>query len=980
MRVIALDTETDLIARGRQVPPMACLTWAELDLRPGPTTGQIFKSGIVHHSNALAFLLPLLGDPDVTLVGASTAFDVLVTSAMWPNPDPDSPSYIEEVLAAWVLAYDHDRVTDVLVRQKLLDLAAGCYRRQQVSDGRWIHHKYNLAGVTKRLTGIVLDKGDAKKAKRADTSLTLAEQAARAEDAEEGEEAEDHWRLRYAELRDKPVEEWPHEAVKYAVRDAEATVLCWWAQQPPGWRRRMAGQVGTRGLGPGAGLVPGPTQAPARASVPPPGRPAGLPGVRPAGVPPGGLPSGWSMKAGTKAPAVSSGASCNIWCSPLRSFTPAIHTPGSTFIPISEQRVTNAPDWLWARVYENFGEHADPFIDEHRQARGALWLRAMSAHGLRTDPEAVERFAERVQRKHTEVTSRLVAEGLVRVEYHLNADALKSLVAELGGAGTKKAQLIELASRLTAEGDARSAPIQEAAGWLSLIKILRNPEASADAQAVAADRFALLERAGLAFRTFHRDTKAAARRMHEACEAAGIPTPRTESYDPTRHGAFECVALDRDACNSIDDATLQDYSELSHLAKMIAADLPVLRSGATAPIHTHFEELLETGRTGSSKPNVQNRARGEKCHACHGDALLRKTCQPCMGTGAELGDRECFVPRPGNVIVDSDYSLGELHTLSQHCLWTLGFSKMAEVLKAGRDPHTAIACTILGVSYEEGAKLKKVKDPVFDNARNASKAVNFGKPGGLGVKTMRAYAVKSYGVDKPEDEWLKILQDWDATWTEMPAFFEWINALPKRKGEATIQRGNVAKVQQLYSLVQPWSGRLRAGATYCSACNSTYQGLLSDVAKRAGWYLFKACYLSPAILHSSAEKYAPSDAVKRASVGQERVTRWRDFRGEFTRATQLEIARCAESLHGAGARPGNFIHDQFLVEVAEAQGDSAARAVGSLMNLAGAEILPDVPVKCEPILARRWSKRAEEVKASGVLVPWEDPRFVRTSA
>ena len=956
MRVMAIDTETDLIARGRQVPPMACLTWAELDLRPGPTAGQILKSGIIHHSNAIAFLLPLLDDLDVILVGASTAFDVLVTSVMWPNPDPDSPSYIEEVLAAWVLAYDQDRVTDVLVRQKLLDLAAGCYRRQQVSDGRWIHHKYNLAGITKRLTGIVLDKGDAKKAKRADTSLTLAEQAARAEDAEEGEEAEDHWRLRYAELRDKPVEEWPHEAVKYAVRDAEATVLCWWAQQSPSWRRRIAGQVGTREQGRGV-----PAQALARASVPSASRSAGLP--------PGGLPTGWSMKAGTAAKAIAGP------CAP-RTPTP----PGSTFIPVSEQRVTNAPDWLWARVYENFGEHADPFIDEHRQARGALWLRAMSAHGLRTDPEAVERFAERVQRKHAEVTSRLVAEGLVRVEYHLNADALKSLVSELGGAGTKKAQLTELALRLAAGGDARSTPIQEAAGWLSLIKVLRNPEASAEAKAEAADRFALLERAGLAFRTFHRDTKAAARRMHEACEAAGIPTPRTESYDPTRHGAYECVALDRDACNSIDDATLQDYSELSHLAKMIAADLPVLRSGATAPIHTHFEELLETGRTGSSKPNIQNRARGEKCHACHGDALLRKTCQPCMGTGAELGDRECFVPRPGNVIVDSDYSLGELHTLSQHCLWTLGFSKMAEVLKAGRDPHTAIACTILGVTYEEGAKLKKAKDPVFDNARNASKAVNFGKPGGLGVKTMRAYAVKSYGVDKPEAEWLKILEDWDATWTEMPAFFEWINNLPKRKGEATIQRGNVAKVQQLYSLVQPWSGRLRAGATYCSACNSTYQGLLSDVAKRAGWYLFKACYLSPSILFSLADKYAPSDAVKRAGAGQERVTRWRDYRGEFTRATQLEIARCAESLHGAGARPGNFIHDQFLVEVAEAQGDPAARAVGALMNLAGAEILPDVPVKCEPILARRWSKRAEEVKASGVLVPWEDPRFVRASA
>ena len=59
-------------------------------------------------------------------------FDVLVTSARWPNPDPDGPSYDEDVLRRWVAAFDADRVTDLLTRQKLLDLAAGCYRREQI--------------------------------------------------------------------------------------------------------------------------------------------------------------------------------------------------------------------------------------------------------------------------------------------------------------------------------------------------------------------------------------------------------------------------------------------------------------------------------------------------------------------------------------------------------------------------------------------------------------------------------------------------------------------------------------------------------------------------------------------------------------------------------------------------------------------------------------------------------------------------------
>ncbi len=47
------------------------------------------------------------------------------------------------------------------------------------------------------------------------------------------------------------------------------------------------------------------------------------------------------------------------------------------------------------------------------------------------------------------------------------------------------------------------------------------------------------------------------------------------------------------------------------------------------------------------------------------------------------------------------------------------------------------------------------------------------------------------------------------------------------------------------------------------------------------------------------------------------------------------------------------------------------------MNAAGALILPDVPVKCETILARRWSKLAKGIKnEAGELVgAWEDMRL-----
>ena len=120
--------------------------------------------------------------------------------------------------------------------------------------------------------------------------------------------------------------------------------------------------------------------------------------------------------------------------------------------------------------------------------------------------------------------------------------------------------------------------------------------------------------------------------------AQGLRFPRTDSYDPKRHTRFECVKLDKEAVQSVRDGdidgSLADYAEVSHLGKMLSADIPTLKSGTTAPIHTRFEELQETGRTGSSNPNVQNVARGEKCMRCRG----KKQTPPC-GTVRRHGRR-----------------------------------------------------------------------------------------------------------------------------------------------------------------------------------------------------------------------------------------------------------------------------------------------------------------------------------------------------
>jgi hypothetical protein len=179
---------------------------------------------------------------------------------------------------------------------------------------------------------------------------------------------------------------------------------------------------------------------------------------------------------------------------------------------------------------------------------------------------------------------------------------------------------------------------------------------------------------------------------------------------------------------------------------------------------------------------------------------------------------------------------------------------------------------------------------------------------------------------KSKGQWEVIGKLWDRQWVEMPAYFEFISGLEHPEGLPDGALGS-------FCVPQMWSGRLRAGATYCAACNSFYQGLGADVAKRAGAYIFRACYV----------------------VG---------FDSELF-----------------GCTPVNFIHDQMMVEAPEARAQAAAMRVEHWMRQAAIDLLPDygaaMASKTEAILARRWSKNAEAVRdEDGTLGVWEDERLM----
>lgn len=108
-----------------------------------------------------------------------------------------------------------------------------------------------------------------------------------------------------------------------------------------------------------------------------------------------------------------------------------------------------------------------------------------------------------------------------------------------------------------------------------------------------------------------RDTKTAKHYMMRVCEALGVPVAMTDGND---------VSLSSDACDATEDELLKAYTEYSSMAKTLSTDVPMLERGLVMPLHSHFD-LVESGRTSSAKPNIQNIKRNG------------------------LAIRECFVPR-----------------------------------------------------------------------------------------------------------------------------------------------------------------------------------------------------------------------------------------------------------------------------------------------------------------------------------------------
>lgn len=273
------------------------------------------------------------------------------------------------------------------------------------------------------------------------------------------------------------------------------------------------------------------------------------------------------------------------------------------------------------------------------------------------------------------------------------------------------------------------------------------------------------------------------------------------------------------------------------------------------------------------------------------------------------GMRECVEPRPGMIFAVGDYSGFELRTWSQVCLWMLGQTRMGEMLNKGLDPHLEMASKILHVSYEE-AKAKLRDDPVGGvyKTRQSAKVSNFGYPGGLGPKSFVDYARKNYGVIVTQEEAYDLRQFWLRSWPEAQLYLD---------NSKRFMNSGQSRVRYYRS------NRYRGDLTFTELSNGYFQALAADAAKAAGFLIAHACYAD-----SSSILY--------------------------------------------GARPVLFVHDEYLLEIADDdRAHDRAMELARLMVLGATPFLPDIPPVVEPLLSRKWSKKAKTLKdQNGRLVPW----------
>ena len=202
---------------------------------------------------------------------------------------------------------------------------------------------------------------------------------------------------------------------------------------------------------------------------------------------------------------------------------------------------------------------------------------------------------------------------------------------------------------------------------------------------------------------------------------------------------------------------------------------------------TYNVGFVKTGRLSSSNPNVQQ-------------------------ISARL--KPAFIPRPGHVLLDLDYSQVELRVAA----FISRSQPMIEAFQRGDDLHRLLAAKIAGKAPEDVTSLE----------RKRAKAGNFGLLYGMSPGGFQTYAATAYDVSLTLAEAQAVHSAFFEMWDGMRQWHESSKRRAYERGYVTSPIGRTQWLSDLYS-----KSSFKASHAERNALNSPVQGFGSDLMQMA---------------------------------------------------------------------------------------------------------------------------------------------------
>ena len=230
-----------------------------------------------------------------------------------------------------------------------------------------------------------------------------------------------------------------------------------------------------------------------------------------------------------------------------------------------------------------------------------------------------------------------------------------------------------------------------------------------------------------------------------------------------------------------------EYRQLTKLKSTYADGLAGF-IGTDGRIHSKFNQMITaTGRLSSTEPNLQN-----------------------IPIRLELGRqiRKVFIPKPGYVFVDADYSQIELRILAHMS----GDEQLIQAYREAQDIHRITAAKVFNTPFEE----------VTEKQRSNAKAVNFGI----------VYGISSFGLghnlDISRKEAEEYINQYFATYPRVKQYLDELVKNAKEQGFVTTLYGRKRPIPEITS-----SNFMQRSFGERIAMNSPIQGTAADIIKIA---------------------------------------------------------------------------------------------------------------------------------------------------